>query len=245
MPKKRLALINCEAPTQEPMPFRGKLVPAAVAIHTKFTELGLETVMHKPVSNPRDLPDLDRFHGLAMGGSSLNISDEDLKKHEWMRRLLDLLRSVKIPAFGICFGHQAIGRMLGAPLYRYNGFYEVGFSKVRLTQNAANDPLFQGLPYRFHALFSHFSYLKDVPGAVPLAYSSDPANPSLQAFRYKDNVWGVQYHPEFSVEGILAMVRSRQEKIRHIVDVDLVVQDLEQGKPRFDDQLFSRFASLL
>jgi GMP synthase (glutamine-hydrolysing) len=114
---------------------------------------------------------------------------------------LDLIRRALargIPILGICLGSQLIAKALGAPVYR-NSALEIGWHPVHLTQAARADPVFAGLesPTTF---FHWHSETFDVPRDTELLAWS--AGCRHQAYRYRNNVYGLQFHPEVTPEMI-------------------------------------------
>ena len=78
---------------------------------------------------------------------------------------------------------------------------EKGEVEIRLTEEGKKDPLLGVLPEHFSAYASHFQTVTRLPqNAVILAQNDFE---STHALRFKDNVWGVQFHPEvFTSNGI-------------------------------------------
>ena len=75
---------------------------------------------------------------------------------------------------------------------------EFGFTRVELSDGAADDPLFGALPREFDVWNAH-GYAFHVPeDGVELARSPVCA----QAFRLGDSAWGVQFHPEIRVDQV-------------------------------------------
>jgi GMP synthase (glutamine-hydrolysing) len=103
-----------------------------------------------------------------------------------------------IPMLGICLGSQLIAKALGAPVYR-NPALEIGWYDVHLTEHARTDPVFAGL--ESPATFFHWhGETFDLPeGAEWLAWSDRCRH---QAYRYRHNVYGIQFHPEITPEMI-------------------------------------------
>ncbi len=144
----------------------------------------------------RPLPrPLDAYGAVLVFGGAMH-ADQD-QHHPWLReenlfleRLLDLQR----PALGICLGAQLLAKAAHAPVHPASEF-EIGWSRVELTEAARDDPLLGRLPQSFDAFqWHHYTY--DVPaGAVELARSSV----CTQAFRLGENAWGVQFHPEVTL----------------------------------------------
>jgi GMP synthase (glutamine-hydrolysing) len=99
-----------------------------------------------------------------------------------------------LPAFGICLGAELLAEAAGAVAGPCAS--EWGYRQVELEPAADDDDLLAGLPGRFEVFQAH-DYGFELPaGAVALARS--PAG--LQAFRVGSNAWGVQFHPEPTLE---------------------------------------------
>jgi GMP synthase (glutamine-hydrolysing) len=141
---------------------------------------------------------LDAYGAVLVFGGAMH-ADQD-RNHPWLReenlfleRLLDLQR----PLLGICLGAQLLAKAAHAPVGPASEF-EIGWHPVELTEEAADDPVVGRLPERFDAFqWHHYTY--GVPaGAVELARS----RVCTQAFRLGDSAWGVQFHPEVTLEQI-------------------------------------------
>ncbi len=236
---RRVAVISNEPSFQEPMRFRGKLETIRGMVDIQLREMGAEPRIFRPIDDKTDFPDIRKFSALIVGGSKLNITDQDLKKYEWMRMLFDFISDShgKIPILGLCFGHQAVGRVLGGKLEKYEG-YEVGFTGTR---KIGNDPLLDGIPPVFDALYSHFTY---ITGISPIALSTDPQNRSVQAFN-SGTTWGVQFHPEYESAAVLDLVNARREAIEHLIDFDSVRSRLQSVTERHDIRVLSNFIRMI
>lgn len=246
---RRVAVLSTEPDNQELMGYKGKKHTVRALTSMRLAELGLEPIIHRPLKDMKDFPDIGKYGSVVIGGSKLDIFDKDLKKHDWMKRLLDFIRDAhgKVPMIGICFGHQAVGRAFDASLKRYSAEvgYEVGLSPVLLTTAGRYDMLFRFMPNTFDALFSHFCYISNIPRrGVALAVSANPANPSVQAFRIDSTTWGVQFHPEYSREGLRDLTIARRHLIEGMVNVDQVLEKLETG-PRIDSRILETFSRIV
>jgi GMP synthase-like glutamine amidotransferase len=148
------------------------------------------------VSQGRPPEDPESFDALVVFGGSMHVDQED--KHPWLPGQHDLARKAVErgqPLMGVCLGGQLLARSVGAhvgPASRP----EVGWFEVELTPEGAADPVLGSLPERFEA-FEWHSYAFDVPpDGVLLA-----RNPvCAQAFKIGDAAWGVQFHPEVTLE---------------------------------------------
>jgi len=114
--------------------------------------------------------------------------------------------------FGICYGHQLLAHALGGQVDYNPAGRESGTVELALEPAASSDPLFAGLPRRFPAHATHLqSVLRAPDGAAVLARS---ALDSCQAFRWGEQAWGVQFHPEFATHHMRGYVRARAHCIR-------------------------------
>jgi GMP synthase (glutamine-hydrolysing) len=138
-------------------------------------------------------PDVGRYHGLVVLGGPMNC--DQTARYPHLATETDAIRTAierGLPVLGICLGAQLIARALGAPV-RANAVKEIGWYDVSPTPEGTHDPLF-GHFATAERIFQWHGDTFDIPdGAVHLARSATCAN---QAFRYGDNVYGLQFHLE-------------------------------------------------
>ncbi len=137
--------------------------------------------------------DLGGYDGLVVLGGPMNVDEVDLYPY-----LIPELKAVeeamdgKMPMLGICLGSQLIAKALGARV-RKNRVKEIGWYNIMPTKEAADDRLLSKLSGA-EKIFQWHGDTFDIPdGAVHLARSADCEN---QAFKYGDNVYGLQFHLE-------------------------------------------------
>ena len=139
----------------------------------------------------------DSVIGTVLYGGQYNVFEtqefpflED--EYQWIRDCL----TADIPMLGICQGAQQIAHHLGArvgPLG--NKGSEFGYYQIEPTPEAVDcgfldEPLF---------VTQAHSHTFDIPvGAIRLAGSTLFPN---QAFKYGEQVYGLQFHPEVTIEG--------------------------------------------
>ena len=143
------------------------------------------------------LPPAAAHAGVIVTGSPAMVSE----RLEWSERTADWLRTAvqaRVPLLGVCYGHQLLAHALGGCVDYHPVGREVGTVAIERLPAAADDALLGRAPARFLAHASHRQSVLALPaGAVVLARSAhDPHH----AVRYAPNAWGVQFHPEFSVE---------------------------------------------
>ncbi len=157
-----------------------------------------------------DLPERVGFAGVIVTGSGAMVTD----RLPWSERSADWLREAAhagLPLFGICYGHQLIAHALGGEVGYNPAGREMGTVQVDLLSAASQDPLFSRLPACFAAQATHLQSVLRLPeGATLLASSQqDP----IHAFRWGDNAWGVQFHPEFSTTHMRGYIRARADAL--------------------------------
>ncbi len=138
-------------------------------------------------------PDISRYNGLVVLGGPMNCDQSDRFPH--LTTEVELIREAiagGLPVLGICLGSQLIARALGARVYK-NPVKEIGWYNLEPTKAGRKDPLFTHFQSS-QKIFQWHGDTFDIPhGAVHLATSPDCPN---QAFRYADNVYGLQFHLE-------------------------------------------------
>lgn len=142
------------------------------------------------------LPPAGSFDAIVCMGGPMSANDD--AELPWLaeeKRLIAKSVRAGVPFFGVCLGVQLLAASLGARVYA-GPQPEVGLLPVELTEAAAADPVFGGLPRSFLTLQWHGDTFDLPEGAVLLAGS--PAYPN-QAFRH-GRAYGVQFHLEVSPE---------------------------------------------
>jgi GMP synthase-like glutamine amidotransferase len=139
---------------------------------------------------------VDGYGAVMIFGGSMHADQDD--RHPWLREesfFLQRLLDLHVPVLGVCLGAQLLAKAAHADV-KAMPEPEVGWVDVELTDEAADDPVFAGLPDRFPAFQWHYYEFTPPSGASVLARSEC----CTQAFRLGDSVWGVQFHPEISRE---------------------------------------------
>ena len=164
--------------------------------------LGWETVRAfagEPV--PRDL---EGVGGLVVMGGPMGVYERD--RHPFLddeMRLIERAMRDDKPVLGVCLGSQLVAAVLGAEV-RASGRQEIGWFPVRLSPDAASDPLLARAPETFVPLHWHGDVF-DLPRDA-IALASSEMTP-IQAFRYGARVHGFLFHLECTEEQLHAMTR--------------------------------------
>ncbi len=152
------------------------------------------------------LPAAGRYDGLLLTGSLDSVT----AWAPWMEAtaLWALAAARTRPVLGVCFGHQLLGRALGARVERNPRGPEAGTVAVHLTGAGLADPLLRGLPRRLLVQQAHQDHLAALPpGAVRLAWND---RTPVQAFAAGDAIRAVQFHPEFDAARCRAILQEER-----------------------------------
>jgi len=105
-----------------------------------------------------------------------------------------LARRPRLPIFGVCLGHQALGQSFGATVDRAPAPKHGKTSQVRHTGVG----LFAGVPSPFEATRYHSLEVREAslpPELEAVAWSED--DQLVMGLRHRElPYWGVQFHPE-------------------------------------------------
>ncbi len=142
---------------------------------------------------PDAKPSLDCYNGLVVLGGPMNV--DQIEQYPHLATEISLIRdaiSIGIPVLGICLGAQLIAKSLGAEIKR-NPVREIGWYTVSPIREGKKDPLFNHFQDSEKIFQWHGDTFEIPEGAVRLASSPTCTN---QAFRYRSNVYGFQFHLE-------------------------------------------------
>jgi GMP synthase (glutamine-hydrolysing) len=150
------------------------------------------------------------YDGVALTGSALHLWNREPA----VLRQIELARAVykaRVPFFGSCWGIQIGAVAAGGDVRRNVAGREVGFARnIALTPEGARHPLLAGRPAAFTAPAIHLDIVTAPPqDCTVLATNSYSAFQALEIRQDGGTFWGVQYHPEFSLTELQAIIRSR------------------------------------
>ena len=165
-------------------------------------------------------PRLDKIDGIVSMGGPQSVNEQ--AKYPYLMREIELLNDAlkaQVPILGVCLGAQLLAAALGAKVTK-NPQKEIGWYPLTRELGADGDPLFE--PFgQTETVFQWHSDTFALPkGAVRLA--SSPLCQE-QAFRYGDNVYGLQFHVEVTEAIIRAWMQTPVNKaelisLRGVID---------------------------
>ena len=151
---------------------------------------------------------LEGYDGAAITGSALHIYETGPQ----VTQQIDLVRGLLAagtPVFGSCWGLQVLTVATGGAVRRNPKGRELGFGRgIRLTEAGRKHPMYIGKPDVFNAPTVHLDEVETLPsGAVVLATNQMSDVQSAEIHVNGAVAWGVQYHPEYPLREIAAIVR--------------------------------------
>jgi GMP synthase (glutamine-hydrolysing) len=153
------------------------------------------TFIYRDLGEPLDIA--SHTSVIVLGGSQ--SANDNLPGLHAELKLIEQALASGTPLLGICLGSQLIAKALGSRVYQ-NPSREIGWEPVHFTAAAADDPVFSAFASPT-TLFHWHEETFDLPrGSEWLAYSEKCLH---QAYRYGQNVYGVQFHPEITPDIIL------------------------------------------
>lgn len=128
------------------------------------------------------------YIGVIISGAPILLTEVDyeryLDKFEW-------IKESKLPILGICFGHQIIGLLFGASVYKQKE--DRSWNVIEILED---DPLFERIPDEFEMMEDHCETISIPPKFTHLCVSDSCIN---EAMKHSEKpIYGVQFHPEVS-----------------------------------------------
>lgn len=109
--------------------------------------------------------------------------------------LVDLLNERKLPAFGVCLGHQGLASAFGAKI---STLPAPCHGKASIVEHYG-DPMFTGLPAQFEVGRYHSLYVleESLPDCLEVTSRTVGENPIIMSIRHRNLPFtSVQFHPE-------------------------------------------------
>lgn len=170
---------------------------------------------------------LKKASGFIITGSHCMVTD-NLGWSVALEKYIIKISKTTIPLLGICYGHQLIAKALGGK----SGFNpkgkEIGAVTVHKMPSYSRDPLFKNFPTHFHAYETHYQCVTKLPLKAKIVAKN---NKSIQSIRFRSNIWGVQFHPEFT-NAIMQeyIIHQKDDLISLGFDVDKLLKNRKNCK---------------
>ncbi len=184
------------------------------------------------------LPQVSTFDALVVMGGPMSAYDEAI--YDWMKAEKVFIREAINNAkkvIGICLGSQLIAEVLGARVYP-NKEKEIGWFPLTLTNAGKENTCTDFLPSEFTVFHFHGDTFDLPEGAKLLASSEACVN---QAYLYKNNVLGLQFHIEATQSGAEAMLEHCAGELveaKYIQQADEIKSQMDKYVPENNVYMF-------
>ena len=186
---------------------------------------------------------LEGYDGVAITGSALNVCDGGPEITGQIELAREVLKA-KTPLFGSCWGLQVVTVAAGGTVRPNPKGREIGIGRrIALTQAGRTHPMYRGKGSVFDAVTVHLDEVEILaPGTTVLAANAQSDVQAAEIVVDGAVAWGTQYHPEFSLGDMAAIVRrygSRLMREGFFADAaarDHYVADLETLDRNPDDK---------
>jgi len=194
--------------------------------------------------NPRN------YSAVIVGGGPYNISDPDEKKSEVQKRIEDELRTIMriilendTPFLGACYGIGLMADVLGAEVSKEKYGEAVGAVELTLSEEGRRDPLLESFPENIDAFVGHKEAVQELPRGCELLASSKTC--PIQLIRYKQNVYGTQFHPELDTEGLILRIRTyKHAGYFKPEDADSLIEQVQKESVAYPTQMLRNFVNI-
>lgn len=250
----------------------GRIVPV-------FRDFGIKLDIRQLFKGDEVPSDLDEIRALIVMGGPMGVADIGKPEYPFLARELDLLkRAVLIdrPVLGICLGAQLLAHAGGAKVYPNarpgakpddpaTPAPEIGWGPVNYPFPGGAEPMVMGMHDAMMVFHWHYDTF-DLPrlpapaNAPPPPAPPPPSGNALlssskvcknQAFRFKNRLFGFQWHMELTPADIEAIVAAGRDDIHKVLGPDgesRIRQDTEKyyaEYARLGDKLLRNFVQFL
>lgn len=184
----------------------GVVADSELADLRTFGGLGDDDLVSIRLEQPVPVPDLEDFCAVIISGSPYNLMSApeakppaQVKTEEVLARVCDEILEKDFPTLGLCYGLQMLTLRAGGSLTR-DYPERISAPYIELTDEGKSDPLLEEMPAIFQAYSGHGESVGQVPEGARILASSDLV--PVQMMRIGQHVYGTQFHPEVSREGI-------------------------------------------
>ncbi|MGJ4970059.1 type 1 glutamine amidotransferase [Bradyrhizobium sp. HKCCYLRH1073] len=151
---------------------------------------------------------IEAYQGIVITGSALNIYQREPES----LRQIELVRAIftqGVPMFGSCWGLQLACVAAGGEVSLNPAGREVGFArKIALTEAGRDHPMHAARGAVFDAPAIHSDIVTRLPPDATVTARNAMSEVQAAEIRSgRGRFWGVQYHPEFSLQDVAWVLR--------------------------------------
>lgn len=172
------------------------------------------------------------YDGFIFPGGAGRAYQTDV--YPWLTQVYAIAKeavAANIPVLGICLGAQMLTYVLDGTVEHLPFPRVTGMTPITAQAEAMTDELMHVLPESYPMIENHEDFITQLPqGAVPLATSQGCP---IEAFRYGERCWGIQFHPETGVDYIKESWAHNPDFIQGLqeagLDISTIVDGAETG----------------
>ncbi|WP_017873959.1 glutamine amidotransferase-related protein [Candidatus Caldatribacterium saccharofermentans] len=177
-------------------------------------------------------PSVKPYGALVILGGPMGAYEEDRYPYLFqVERLIREAYHAGLPTLGVCLGGQLIARAFGAWVGP-SMVKEIGWYRIRLTEEGKSSPLFAGLPDDFFVFQWHGDTFALPKGAVLLASGDSCRN---QAFVYGERIFALQFHLEVTEAMVALWSEVYREELLRFGGAAFPERLREETKRRFEE----------
>jgi GMP synthase-like glutamine amidotransferase len=180
-------------------------------IHTWITQQGHTLSSTKFFEERHELPAMNTFDWLIILGGPMSVHDD--QQYPWLKKekafILNSINAGK-KVLGICLGAQLAALCLGANVTRA-AHKEIGWYPIRPTEACKQENWLYALISDHPVVFHWHGDQFEIPREANELITSE-ANGN-QAFLYRDQVLGLQFHLEVTADALKEMVRNGSNEL--------------------------------
>ena len=199
-----------------------------------FERAGVDVVPLNTYEPKAAWPRVSDVDGIVSMGGPQRVYEQ--ATHPFLARELAFLKealAAKRPILSVCLGAQLLAAALGAAVTK-NPQKEIGWYPVMREPGADDDPLLE--PFgQTETVFQWHGDTFTLPRAAVQLASSPLCD--QQAFRYRDRVYGLQFHAEVTDAMIRAWVRANNKELatlKGVIDPAAIVRQNPQHLRRLE-----------
>lgn len=176
---KKILVVNNESI------FIKKLIKCIENLSSKECRFVTEIVHFSEISKGMDTKE---FSGIILSGGP-----HDTHGNKEMDPERELIKTAKIPIFGICFGMQLIS-MMNQGIIKPLPKERCGINKIRMLPSSKEDSIFDGIPEEFTVMKAHKWAITRVGKGLKVLCRSEDGIEMIKHANKK--IYGVEFHPE-------------------------------------------------
>ena len=158
--------------------------------------------------------DLDKYHGLIWGGSSLNIYNDTIEIRRQIEFMRECQKKIK-KILAICWGLQVAVTVAGGQVKRCtNGSHRGIALNIEINNDGLQHPLYKNKSKIFNTPAFNFDEVAKLPKNSKLL-ASNPIN-KVMGVNFQSaasDIWGIQYHPEITYDKMISLIHFRKERL--------------------------------